>query len=122
MMKNKSSSKNKKNSLSNLIEEIHLNAINHGWWETPRDFPEIIALCHSELSEALEEYRNGRGNTEIYFNLDSTKPEGIPIELADTIIRILDYCAYAGIDIENALRKKIDFNKTRPFRHGNKVC
>lgn len=122
MMKNKNSFKNKKILLSNLIEEIHLNAVDHGWWETPRKFPEIIALCHSELSEALEEYRNGRGNTEIYFNNGSTKPEGIPVELADTIIRILDYCAYAGIDIENALRKKIDFNKTRPFRHGNKVC
>ena len=41
----------------NLIADIYQNAVNHGWHDEKRSFPEIIALCHSELSEALEEYR-----------------------------------------------------------------
>lgn len=52
----------------------------------------------------------------------SKKPEGIAAELADVIIRVLDYCAYAGIDIENVLEVKHEYNKSRPYRHGGKKC
>ena len=102
-------------------KEIHENARAHGSWDEERGFPEVLALIHSEVSEALEEYRNGHGATEIYFS-DSGKPEGIPTELADVIIRVLDYCAYAGIDIENVLEVKHEYNKSRPYRHGGKKC
>lgn len=46
-------------------------------------------MIHCELSEAVEEYRNGHGLTEIYYN-DDGKPEGVPVELADAVIRTLD--------------------------------
>jgi hypothetical protein len=42
--------------LNEFAKEIHQNAVEHGWWDTKRTFGEIIALCHSELSEALEEH------------------------------------------------------------------
>ena len=79
------------------------------------------ALIHSEVSEALEEYRNGRLPTEVYTG-NNGKPEGIPIELADVIIRVLDYCGYAGIDIDAAISQKHEYNRTRPYRHGGKKC
>lgn len=117
--------------LNKFMKEVHQNAVEHGWWEDERSFGEIIALCHSELSEALEEHRNGYDPTEIYYScghlkalkptVACTKPEGIPIELADCIIRILDYCGKENIDIEAALKIKHEYNKSRPYRHGGKA-
>ena len=100
----------------NLIADIYQNAVNHGWHDEKRSFPEIIALCHSELSEALEEYRE-EGKI-IHFPDDV--PHGIGIELADCIIRIFDYCGKEKIDIFKMIRIKHAYNKTRPYRHGGK--
>ncbi|NLL18810.1 MAG: hypothetical protein GX262_07265 [Clostridia bacterium] len=105
--------------LNILRDEIHRNAIEHGWWDEERSFGDILSLCHSELSEALEEHRNGHLPTEVYFS-NEEKPEGIPVELADCIIRVLDYCGHEGIDIAQAVITKHEFNKTRPYRHGGK--
>jgi NTP pyrophosphatase (non-canonical NTP hydrolase) len=121
--------------LNELAKEVHQNAVNHGWWEKEREFGSLIALMHSELSEALEEYRNGHDLNGTYYscsgksgdctlgscsNCIHNKPEGIPVELADCIIRILDYCGKEGIDIDEAIRIKHEFNKTRPYKHGGK--
>jgi len=110
--------------MNKLVKEAHENAVAHGWWEEDRSFGEVIALMHSELSEALEEYRAGRGFTEIYYTTDKQgqqKPEGIPIELADEVIRIFDACGRYGIDLNEAVSIKMEYNKSRPYKHGDKV-
>lgn len=108
-------------SISEIAKEVHANAYKHGWWEgEERNFGELIALCHSELSEALEEYRNGNKPFETYYSGTENKPEGIPSELADCVIRIMDMCEHYGIDLEAAILEKHEFNKTRPYRHGGK--
>lgn len=194
--------------LTEIAKEIHENAVAHGWWEEDRPAYEIIALIHSEWSEALEEYRAGRPMVWYAVNCDCVicknrpvmhneicegyecnenhKPEGIAVELIDGVIRILDYIAACkethrldlslyeymqpvalpelvahlhyftsrsswmipcsdgmridarilginvkmafdwigrqGLDPLEILKKKHEYNKTRPYRHGGKVC
>jgi hypothetical protein len=126
--------------LNRFADEVHQNAVDHGWWDDPPEFPTIAALIHSEVSEALEEYRDGK--LEVYFvaereqedgkiipevrtdwgdgSFDGEKPQGVAVELADAILRILDYCGRCSIDIEYVLRVKHEYNLTRPRKHGGK--
>ena len=94
--------------INNLIKKCHAVACEKGWWKEKRNEGELIALMHSELSEALEAMRN------------HAKKEAIAEELADCCIRIFDYCGAKDIDLEKTLLKKIKYNKTRPYRHGKK--
>ena len=113
--------------LNNFAKEVHANAVAHGWWETERDPAEIIALIHSEWSEALEEYRAGRPMvwhecmdegqapedrpvvceqcTDCYYygkecEHRGKKPEGIAVELIDGCIRILDFAAHEKVSLK----------------------
>lgn len=93
--------------MAEWAKEIHENAVAHGWWEEDRTISEVCALIHSELSEALEEARAARPmmyvmdeyNGEYIQNpkyFGAKKPEGIAVELADAVIRMLDWMAYCG--------------------------
>ena len=53
--------------INDLVKRAHDNSIKHGFWEKDKNFGEVIALMHSELSEAFEEYRNGKGINETYY-------------------------------------------------------
>lgn len=108
--------------LKDLMTDAHDCSKSKGWWDEPRNFPEQLALMHSEISEALEEYRKYGMKPEHFFYLEGGKPEGIAAELADAVIRIFDNCKGFGIPLEDALQAKMAYNCTRPHRHGGKLC
>lgn len=107
-------------SLNTWCKDIHELAKGKGWYDTDlpvRSALENHALIHSEVAEATEEVRADKP----YFYRDATfKPEGEAVELADAVIRIMDYFAYRGWDLEWIIKEKFEYNMTRPYRHGGK--
>jgi NTP pyrophosphatase (non-canonical NTP hydrolase) len=91
----------------------HQNALSNGFWDQERNNGEMIALCHSELSEALEALRHN-------IQQDDKIPRysGVEAELADTIIRIMDMAVGNGWDVPGALLAKIVYNLDREYKHG----
>lgn len=98
-----------------LATQVHLTALLKGWWENERNDGEIIALIHSELSETLEAIRHGNPS-------DDKIPEfsGAEAELADTVIRCMDFAKARGWRLPEAILAKIAYNKTRDYKHGGK--
>ena len=110
----------------NLNEQIAYNGImtmqflasktatDAGWYNDPvtgepieRNFGEVVALMHSELSEALEADRKGLKDDKLPHR------DGREVEFADCIIRILDTAAALGLDIAGALIEKNRYNASR---------
>lgn len=94
-----------------------------GGWLLPRlarerNQGELHMLFVTEIAESFEEIRNNRAVNEIYTM--GPKPEGVPIEIADLLIRVLDWAGHYNIDLDAVMEQKMAYNWTRPYRHGGK--
>jgi hypothetical protein len=100
--------------LNDMAQCIYSRNVAAGWWhdletgkKLDRNDGELIALMHSELSEALEGVRKD--------SMDDHLPHRkmVEVEMADTIIRILDYCGSRGLDVGGAMVEKLAYNANR---------
>lgn len=104
-----------------LIDYIHQNNTTIGWWTDIKtkeslksdngihkvNIPEKLCLVHSEISEALEAFRDNAQDTKLPHR------SGLEVELADAVIRIFDLSAGLNLDLCGAIYEKIEYNKTR---------
>lgn len=100
--------------MQELIDMCHQASVDAGWWlnldtgePKERNKGEMIALIHSELSECLEGFRKNKMDD----HLPHRKME--EVEMADTVIRIFDYCKGHGLDLIGAMVEKLEYNKNR---------
>jgi NTP pyrophosphatase (non-canonical NTP hydrolase) len=100
--------------INELAADINKGNRARGFWDGERNKGEMIALIHSELSEALEGLR--KDNTSDKLPLHTAEEE----EMADAVIRILDYAAGFGLNIGQAIASKLEYNANRPYKHGKK--
>lgn len=95
------------------------------WDKLPRDFPYDV---HHDTRNNRYNVKTARGTVEEltpeqFWNLlrihkVPLKPCGIPSEMADVIIRVLDICGRYDIDIQRAILEKVEYNRTRAHKHG----
>lgn len=119
--------------MNELVVKVHQNSVSKRWWghygagapytEHNQTFLEAMALVMTECAEAIEHFRHGLEVNQLVQFSDGDghlKPDGVPSELADIIIRVLDICGAWDVDIDEAFRLKMAYNATRPERHGEK--
>lgn len=112
-------------------EEIYANNKEKGFWDSERNFGELLMLIVSELGEALEAHRKDRNTNNLGFNesvyygdqdfkktFEKFVKDTVEDEIADAVIRLLDLCEGLGIDLEWHIEQKVAYNKTRPIKHG----
>ncbi len=96
---------------------VYENSKAHGFHDGPVNVPLKLCLIHSEVSEALESHRIG--DLETWCDGDNNgKPNGLPSELADVVIRVADLAEALGIDLEREIELKHAYNVGRPRKHG----
>jgi len=100
--------------IQKLMDDAYELAIEKGFYNGDERPIELLAMIHTEVSEAINIYRK-KGMK------DYSSMESLPTELADVILRTLTFCRHFNIDIENSLIKKMEYNKKRVWQNVHKI-
>lgn len=96
--------------LNKLAKEIHKDNVDAGWWQgdvTLEKLATKLCLIHSEISECMEGLRKGIPDDKLpHRSMEE-------VEMADAVIRIMDYCGARNIDLDGAIAEKRAFNAQR---------
>jgi NTP pyrophosphatase (non-canonical NTP hydrolase) len=119
--------------INELAKQVHENAKAKGFFEKEKNIGEMLCLIHSEVSEALEADRKGSYCVLYNYTVLETidKPDfsdrykswikgTFEEEMADIVIRVMDLCAFKGIDLESHIKAKMRYNSLREYKHGKK--
>ena len=106
----------KETTLNTLRDAIYEDAVAHGLWDKYKYYPatDCVDFIRDEVIEleyAAMNWRNGYTENSKFY------PEFCQ-ELADVIIMCLSVAGKLGIDIDAAVRRKMEINKARPWKHG----
>lgn len=104
-----------------MAQEVYNWAESKGWNDPPPSFGEAMMMLVTEVAEAVEAYRKWELDAMVSAWGDGVKPEGVPSEFADILIRLLHYSKLFGVDLFKEYRRKMDYNYTREYRHGGKA-
>lgn len=104
--------------LTELAIRIHALNKEKGFYDNPPSDLERHMLIVSEIAEATECVR--KNDQDFYFSPEG-KPEGHAVEVIDALIRILDFCGSKKWDVDELMREKLAYNKTRPYKHGKTI-
>lgn len=122
--------------INELAKEIHKGNVERGFYEDEKNIGEMLALIHSEVSEALEADRHGfycklnrfglmnlmgQDVDSTFKNLYQDRIKGtFEEELADIMIRVMDLAAFKNIDLQRHVSAKMRYNSLREYKHGKK--
>jgi hypothetical protein len=84
--------------LEAMRDEVQKFCVAKGWYETPTRFLESMALLHTEICELDDAY--DEHGLEPFTHEATGGPDGVAIELADTLIRALDDMGRYNLPIE----------------------
>ena len=104
--------------LNTLRDAIYEDAVEHGLYALEKDVPEIERAAVSLVSRIKSETNEARNAAIDWEAHRSGAQDHFAEELADVIIMTLSTCGHLGIDIDAAVRRKMEINKARPWKHG----
>ena len=116
--------------LNELAKQIHANAVDKGFYDEPLEFGTHMMLAVQELGEAMNAHQHDKRAAKFHpvmlraDNFIQLFEQGIKDTVEDELVDALQYLFGKmhdmGMDIDFYMAAKMQYNRTRPYKHGKK--